>query len=203
MSRPPRAPSGGAPPESATLPDGSSLELVPLAREIARRHRLEFPDEVDRYGDTRTRVVRIRQPVDPLVVDHGRRRMGRLPRSAPLARGHTPDPWLPRPTARSRPRNSRGRDRGRTHLGIGSSPQHPPLRRRRSQSTLAQAALASAALLGLWDGVAGVKGARTRTSSRTDPGLVLRTVSHARVLRTLSRPADITSAEQRPAAIAA
>ena len=51
MSRPPRAPSGGAPPESATLPDGSSLELVPLAREIARRHRLEFPDEVDRYGD--------------------------------------------------------------------------------------------------------------------------------------------------------
>lgn len=51
MSRPPRAPSGGAPPNSATLPDGSRLELFPLAREIARRHRLEFPDEVDRYGD--------------------------------------------------------------------------------------------------------------------------------------------------------
>jgi hypothetical protein len=27
------------------------VELVPLAREIARRHRLEFPDEADRYGD--------------------------------------------------------------------------------------------------------------------------------------------------------
>ena len=51
MSVPPRAPSGGAPPESATLPDGSTLELAPVAREIARRHRLEFPDEAERYGD--------------------------------------------------------------------------------------------------------------------------------------------------------
>jgi hypothetical protein len=51
VSRPPRAPSGGAPPDSATLPDGSFLELAPLAREIARRHRVEFPDEADRYGD--------------------------------------------------------------------------------------------------------------------------------------------------------
>ncbi len=51
MSRPPGAPSGGAPPSSATLPDGSILELAPLAREIGRRHRLEFPDEADRYGD--------------------------------------------------------------------------------------------------------------------------------------------------------
>lgn len=51
MSRPPGAPSGGAPPTSATLPDGSLLELLPIAREIARRHRLEFPDEADRYGD--------------------------------------------------------------------------------------------------------------------------------------------------------
>jgi len=51
MSRPPHAPSGGAPPESATLPDGSTLDLKPLALEVARRHRLEFPDEVDRYGD--------------------------------------------------------------------------------------------------------------------------------------------------------
>lgn len=51
MSRPPHAPSAGAPPDSATLPDGSALELKPLAEEIARRHRLEFPDEVNRYGD--------------------------------------------------------------------------------------------------------------------------------------------------------
>jgi hypothetical protein len=51
VSRPPGAPSGGAPPDSATLPDGSQLELAPLAREIARRHALEFPDEAERYGD--------------------------------------------------------------------------------------------------------------------------------------------------------
>jgi hypothetical protein len=51
VSRPPGAPSGGAPPQRATLPDGSPVELVPLAREIARRHRLEFPDEAERYGN--------------------------------------------------------------------------------------------------------------------------------------------------------
>lgn len=51
MSRPARAPGGGAPPDSATLPDGSFLELAPLAREIAGRHRREFPDEAERYGD--------------------------------------------------------------------------------------------------------------------------------------------------------
>jgi hypothetical protein len=51
VSRPPRAPSGGAAPETTTLPDGTTLELVPLAREIALRHRTEFPDEADRYGD--------------------------------------------------------------------------------------------------------------------------------------------------------
>ena len=54
MSRdgfPPRPPSGGAPPEEAQLPGGERLELVPPAREIARRHRAEFPDEEERYGD--------------------------------------------------------------------------------------------------------------------------------------------------------
>jgi hypothetical protein len=51
MSRPPAAPSGGAPPVSVALPDGSHLTLAPLAEEIARRHRREFPDEADRYGD--------------------------------------------------------------------------------------------------------------------------------------------------------
>jgi hypothetical protein len=50
-SRPPKAPSGGAAPEAATLPDGAVLQLSPLAREIARRHRLEFPDEQERYGE--------------------------------------------------------------------------------------------------------------------------------------------------------
>ena len=54
MSRagyPPRAPSGGAAPEVAELPGGEWLELVAPAREIARRHRAEFPDEEERYGD--------------------------------------------------------------------------------------------------------------------------------------------------------
>jgi hypothetical protein len=48
---PPRAPSGGAPPATAELPGGQRLELASAAREIARRHRAEFPDEEMRYGD--------------------------------------------------------------------------------------------------------------------------------------------------------
>jgi hypothetical protein len=48
---PPRAPSGGAPPDVAELPGGERLELAAPAREIARRHREEFPDEQERYGD--------------------------------------------------------------------------------------------------------------------------------------------------------
>jgi hypothetical protein len=48
---PPRAPSGGAPPEVAVLPDGERVELAGPAREIARRHRAEYPDEQERYGD--------------------------------------------------------------------------------------------------------------------------------------------------------
>ncbi len=54
MSRagfPPRAPSGGAAPEFAELPGGRRLELAAAAREIASRHRAEFPDEEERYGD--------------------------------------------------------------------------------------------------------------------------------------------------------
>jgi hypothetical protein len=45
-----RAPSGAAPPESAELA-GVTIELVPLAEEICRRYRAEFPDERERYGD--------------------------------------------------------------------------------------------------------------------------------------------------------
>ena len=54
MSRaglPPRPPSGGAAPEVVDLPGGERLELAAPAREIARRHRAEFPDEEARYGD--------------------------------------------------------------------------------------------------------------------------------------------------------
>ncbi len=44
-------PTGVAPPEEAALPDGDTLDLVLLAREICRRYREEFPDEQERYGD--------------------------------------------------------------------------------------------------------------------------------------------------------
>ena len=53
MSRaglPPRAPSGGAPPEVAVLPDGQRVELAGPAREIAHRHRTEYPDEAQLRG---------------------------------------------------------------------------------------------------------------------------------------------------------
>ena len=35
----------------AELPGGQRLELAAAAREIARRHRAEFRDEEERYGD--------------------------------------------------------------------------------------------------------------------------------------------------------
>ena len=44
-------PGGDAPPASAWLEDGEELELLPLATEICRRYRQEFPDEQKRYGD--------------------------------------------------------------------------------------------------------------------------------------------------------
>ena len=51
MTRP-APPSGAAPPERAILAGADApIELVPLAREICRRYRDEFPDEEERYGD--------------------------------------------------------------------------------------------------------------------------------------------------------
>jgi hypothetical protein len=44
-------PSGSPPPTSAELPDGTPLQLLPLAEEVCRRYRQEFPDEEQRYGD--------------------------------------------------------------------------------------------------------------------------------------------------------
>ena len=44
-------PSGSPAPISAVLEDGTTLDLLALAGEIADRHRAEFPDEVERYGD--------------------------------------------------------------------------------------------------------------------------------------------------------
>jgi hypothetical protein len=45
-------PSGAAPPTRAVLVGADApIELVPLAEEICRRYRAEFPDEEGRYGD--------------------------------------------------------------------------------------------------------------------------------------------------------
>jgi hypothetical protein len=45
-------PSGSPPPERAVLVGADApIELVPLAEEICRRYREEFPDEEGRYGD--------------------------------------------------------------------------------------------------------------------------------------------------------
>lgn len=47
-----RPPSGGlAPPTSARLPDGTELDLVPLARKIADAHLARHPEELERYGE--------------------------------------------------------------------------------------------------------------------------------------------------------
>jgi hypothetical protein len=51
-SRRPASPGGGTPsPQEASLPGGESLLLAPLAVEICRRYREEFPDEAERYGE--------------------------------------------------------------------------------------------------------------------------------------------------------
>jgi hypothetical protein len=50
MTRP-APPTGATPPVESYLPDGSAIDLRPLAREICARYRAEFPDEQERYGD--------------------------------------------------------------------------------------------------------------------------------------------------------
>ncbi len=46
-----RPPSGGmAPPQTVTLPDGTRLDLLPLARKISDAHLARHPDELERYG---------------------------------------------------------------------------------------------------------------------------------------------------------
>lgn len=47
-----RPPSGGmAAPLSARLPDGTDLDLLPLARKIADEHLARHPEELERYGE--------------------------------------------------------------------------------------------------------------------------------------------------------
>jgi hypothetical protein len=40
-----------AAPIRSELPNGEPVDLLPLARAVAARHREEFPDEAERYGD--------------------------------------------------------------------------------------------------------------------------------------------------------
>ena len=44
-------PSGHPPPETAATARGREVALRPLAEEICRRYRAEFPDEQESYGD--------------------------------------------------------------------------------------------------------------------------------------------------------
>jgi len=46
----PAPPSGDPPPAQAVLPDGTAVDLRPLAGEIAKRYYAEFRDEAERYG---------------------------------------------------------------------------------------------------------------------------------------------------------
>ena len=48
---PPAPPSGGAARRRRSFPEGSVWSWRAPAWEIARRHRAEFPDEEERYGD--------------------------------------------------------------------------------------------------------------------------------------------------------
>ena len=54
MSSPSRRvepPSGAAAPLDGVAPDGTSVDLRDLARDVCARYRAEFPDEQERYGD--------------------------------------------------------------------------------------------------------------------------------------------------------
>jgi hypothetical protein len=47
-------PGGFPPPTSASIGDGATLQLQPLAREVCRQYAVEFPDEGQRYGPAGT-----------------------------------------------------------------------------------------------------------------------------------------------------
>ncbi len=51
-SRPRLAPpTGSAAPTDVQAPDGRTVDVRDLAKEVCRRYRAEFPDEEERYGD--------------------------------------------------------------------------------------------------------------------------------------------------------
>lgn len=49
-------PSGMAPPASARLPDGTVVDLAPLAQRITEAHLRRHPEDVARYGDELARA---------------------------------------------------------------------------------------------------------------------------------------------------
>ena len=49
--RRPAPPSGQPPPRTATLANGTELDLDALARDVCARYRAEYPDEEERYGE--------------------------------------------------------------------------------------------------------------------------------------------------------
>jgi hypothetical protein len=55
-TRRPAPPSGMPPPTVAPLPDGSSVELKPLAERITDAHLARHPEDVERYGAELARV---------------------------------------------------------------------------------------------------------------------------------------------------
>lgn len=49
-TRRPNPPGGMAPPETAELPDGTVVDLLPLAQEVCTRHLERHPEDVEHYG---------------------------------------------------------------------------------------------------------------------------------------------------------
>ena len=47
----PAPPTGAAAPLEVEAPDGSTVDLRSLAKQVCARYRAEFPDEEERYGD--------------------------------------------------------------------------------------------------------------------------------------------------------
>ena len=47
----PAPPGGAAAPLEVEAPDGSTVDLRSLAKQVCARYRAEFPDEEERYGD--------------------------------------------------------------------------------------------------------------------------------------------------------
>jgi len=159
-----RPPSGGmAPPSTATLTDGTQLDLLPLARAITEEHLVRHPDELERYGEAvRAWCTHDNQHLlHWAALDLAQRR----PRRAAALAGPRPHlPWLPagesrrRPAHRGLPPHAAARERRDARAG-----RSPRSRRRDARRV---PALASAQGAGRRAQGAGAG----RVKSRHDPG---------------------------------